>query len=230
MDATLRARPTSRPGWEPGTSGRRRGPEARRRARRGSPRAPRCARRWPTGARLAHEPMVGIEFEAYLFEPDGARWLAPDRHARGLRLRHRHRGRPARGDRRHLARQRRGRPSPRVGQLRVRQRRSSSSRCATPTRCAPPTTASSSSCSRARSPRSAGSCSRSSASPLSDRGGSGLHLNSRCTDDVGRERHQRRGGDDGLSALAKHCDRRACSSTTAAWPGCARRRSTPTSA
>ena len=97
--------------------------------------------------------MAGIEFEAYLFEPDGARRLPPDRHARAPSSTGRAPRSTPTGVIDDIWRAARRRRAPaRVGQLRVRQRRSSSSRCATATRCAPPTTASSSRSWRARSP------------------------------------------------------------------------------
>ena len=93
----------ARPGWEPGTSV----VVADLEADGGLVGvAPRTALRkavadW-RGA--GYEPMVGIEFEAFLFEPDGAGGWRPARHPGRLRLRDRDRGRPARGDRRDLAR------------------------------------------------------------------------------------------------------------------------------
>ena len=132
---------------------------------------------------------------------------------------------PARPDRRDLAGLRGGRDPPGVGQLRVRHAPVRVHACATTTRCAPPTTASSSKCWRARSRTASGSCSPSWASRSSDRGGSGLHINfSLVADAAGHNVVNDAAAPDGLVG-ARACTASAgCSRTTAPSRGCARRR------
>ena len=60
-----------RPGWEPGTKRRGRRPDATRRTRSVRHRDTPCVARSPTGSELGYRPFVGMEFEAYVFEPDG---------------------------------------------------------------------------------------------------------------------------------------------------------------
>ncbi len=86
-----------------------------------------------------------------------------------------------------------GRPAPRRSSPSSRStpsttRPSSSSRFATPTRCAPPTTPSSSRCWLARWRTASGLLLTFMGKPLGDRGGSGLHVNLSFNDDAGEQR------------------------------------------